>query len=120
MTTKTEILDWFGQPALIMKPGDEHPDYTSEDVPPSASPYFFSFGGMTHRNLDNIFELFTGSHDIRDNHRIYMYTYSRSGGGMLAVPFFSTYGTDMRTDCLLILLDEHTSIVLDYLMDRQK
>ena len=105
VTTKAQVLDWFGQPQAIIRPGDTGPVYTG--------------GGMAYYGSDSYFELFSSDHRIADSHRIYVYSHTQMTGGAVAFPLMGVHSSKMKTETLLILLDSADDIVDDYDFDRQ-
>ncbi|MDD5085194.1 MAG: hypothetical protein PHE61_04015 [Candidatus Omnitrophica bacterium] len=115
VTTKAEIIEWFGVPTAIAKKGEK------VSLPMEMAHYGAGCEGPRQdTSSETFFSMFSSKHKITDSHRIYYYAYTKSEGSMLGILFFNTMSSKTQTDKLLVLINEDTGIVEDYLLDRGK
>jgi len=109
-TTKQEILLWFGPPLAIARKGKVI-KIPSPDVQKTSSYELHS---------DTFLELFSGKHEITENHIVYYYTYSEMKGTETVVVFAGTGNSKLVVDKLWILINKETGIVEDYVFREQE
>jgi len=114
-TTKEEIIQWFGIPSVIAKKGEKM-SLPTELVSMSVAGEI----GRQEVSSDTFFNLFSTKHKLTESHRIYYYTYTKSKGTTFAMPYFGYTGGKALTDKLLVLINEDTGIVEDYIFRKQK
>lgn len=106
-TTKQEILERFGPPAAIARPG------TTVVFPPPG------LGGRGRAEVPSevFLELFSSGRAIRDSDVVYYYDAScLKSTGVLIVPLIGGgyHSTEMAVERLWVLVDGRTGVVEDY------
>ena len=114
VTTKQQILDWFGLPHTILKPGEV------AEIPYADSGGYVSGQNTQKISTDTLFELFASKHKITPNHRIYYYIYVKTSGMMVDFIIIHPDTSRTLTDKLLVLINEKTGLVEDYIISRKK
>jgi len=109
-TTKQEILLWFGPPLAIARKGKVM-KIPSPDVQKTSS---------YELDSDTFLELFSGKHEITENHIVYYYTYSETKGTGAFILFAGTDSSRLIVDKLWILINRETGIVEDYMFREQE
>jgi len=109
-TTKQEILLWFGPPLAIARKGKVM-KIPSPDVQ-KASSY--------ELDSDTFLELFSGKHEVTENHIVYYYTYSETKGTGTVILFAGTESSRLIVNKLWILINRETGIVEDYMFREQE
>jgi len=113
-TTKDEIIQWFGPPQSIEKPsGKEETTVKEEKV--KTMGYQAWPGGAFSPSFESSFELFSSKHKITEDHRIYVYTFTEFK--VRGYPFGG--GGHGLSDKLLILINEKTGFVEDYIFSKE-
>lgn len=113
-TTKEEIVKWFGIPNIVQKQGE---DTTSQKSLPEGA----IMGSMGQKFVSQAsFELFSSKHKITEDHRIYVYSFTKMKGASVNVLFFGTTDTKTLTDILLILVNEKTGNVEDHIFRKDE
>jgi hypothetical protein len=113
-TTKDEIIQLFGPPQSIEKPsGKEEATAKEEKVKTMVVPAWP--GGTIPPSFESSFELFSSKHKIIEDHRIYVYTFTKFKGEV--GPFGG--GSHNLSDKLLILINEKTGVVEDYVFSKE-
>ncbi|OGG42796.1 hypothetical protein A3G50_02530 [Candidatus Jorgensenbacteria bacterium RIFCSPLOWO2_12_FULL_42_11] len=114
-TTRKEIAQWFGVPVAVAKKGEMIKLPTV-----MATPFGFGGGEMpgTEVSSDTYFVLFS-SHKITENHKIYLYVYTKASGMSFTTLGFGYMGGKALKNRLVILMDESKDIVEDYVYDKQ-
>lgn len=116
-TTKEEIIQWFGIPTVIAKKDEKM------SLPIEMAGMMGVTGGEVGKqevSSDTFFNLFSSKHKLMENHRIYYYRYTKSSGTNFSMPFFGYSGGRALTDKLLVLINEDTGIVEDYIFRKQE
>jgi len=72
-------------------------------------------GGAFSPSFESSFELFSSKHKITEDHRIYVYTFTEFK--VRGYPFGA--GSHSLSDKLLILVNEKTGIVEDYIFSKE-
>lgn len=112
-TTKEEIIKWFGVPSTVVNKG--------EKAGVTATQY--GAAGLiqsTGFSFDELFSLFSSRHKSKESHVIYYYDYTKTEGATFNIIFFSPSNSKVLTDKLLVLIDENTCIVEDYIFSKQR
>lgn len=112
-TTKEEIIQWFGVPSVVVKKGEKANVTTTQY---GASGVIQSIGS----SFDELFSLFSSKHKQKDSYIIYYYDYTKTEGATFSIIFFSPSSSRALTDKLLMLIDENTGIVEDYIFSKQR
>ena len=115
-TTKDEIIQWFGPPQSIEKPGGKDETAAKEEKVKTMG-YQAWPGGAFPPSFESSFELFSSKHKITEDHRIYVYTFTEFK--IAASPFLFRTGSHSLSDKLLILVNEKTGIVEDYIFSKE-
>jgi len=118
-TTKEEIIQWFGIPSVIAKKGEK----MSLPIEMAGGMYGIGAAGEVGKqevSSDTFFNLFSSKHKLIENHRIYYFTYTKNKGSTFNMPFFGYSGGRALTDKLLVLINEDTGIVEDYIFRKQE
>lgn len=113
-TTKEEIIQWFGIPTIIQKSGEKE---SQEKKEVAEVGIMGPFGGVVSQPS---FDLFSSKHKITDDHRIYVYTFTKSKGASFNFLFFGSMDTHSFTDKLLVLVNEKTGIAEDYIFRKEE
>ncbi len=115
-TTKGEIIQWFGLPQSIEKPIVEKEAAVEREEKVATGGAWLVGGGTTFQPS---FELFSSKHKITKDHRIYVYTFTKTKGGTFVILFFGSTDSHSLSDKLLILVNEKTEIVEDYIFRKE-
>ncbi len=106
-TTKQEILERFGPPAAVARPG------TTTVYPPAGA----AERGHVGVSSDALLELFSTGRALRDTEIVYYYAASRlDATGVLIVPIvgWGYHSMEMAEEQLWLLIDDRAGVVEDY------
>jgi len=112
-TTREEIIQWFGIPMAVAKKGE-----TIKLSGAMATPMGGGEMQGAEVSSDTYFVLFA-NHNITENHRIYLYIFTKTKGMGFSMPFISTMSGKTLKNTLIILMDESKGIVVDYKYEKQ-
>jgi hypothetical protein len=114
-TTRDNIFQWFGIPMAVAKKGE-----TIKLAGAMATPMAVGSTNMAGAEVssETYFVLFA-NHNITENHRIYLYTFTKSKGMGFSMPFLMTQSGSTLKNTLVILMDESKGVVEDYKYDKQ-
>ncbi len=106
LTTKKEVLAWFGPPLAVARKG------TIMIIPPPRS----TRDGWQEVSSDTFFELFSSRHAAMEDPIVYYYDSYRERGMGFQLFFNALGGITIRSqvDRLWVLIDNRTGVVADY------
>ncbi len=104
MTTKQQILDWFGPPLAVARKG-------AIMKIPSLGPKKTEYQDV---QADSFLELFSSKYALTERHIVYYYPATDIKSSETLFVFLDTIDHKVVTDRLWILIDDGTGIVVDY------
>ena len=110
-TIKQEVIQWFGVPTNVVRPQAEAAPSLLEVILPGL--------GDSSVSSRTYAELFSG-HNLTENHRVYVYTATRTEGTMVQIGPVMTSDAHAYSDTLLVLIDEGTGIVADHIFKKDQ
>jgi len=108
-TTKEDIIQWFGSSTNIVQKQGADATTPKEGLVDVIDP----------RLVSPSFDLFSSKHKITEDHRIYVYTSTKSEGTVFYLSFFTKSDGQMFKDSLLVLVNEKTGIAEDYIFIKE-
>ena len=121
--TKYDLYEWLGGPPTSILARGETAVIPSGMVHPGGGGFVW-YGGTYSIDADTFFELFSGDHEITENHRIYYYRRAASRQWFYIVPLFPIIFTgeqgSILTDSLWVLVNEENGMIEDYLFRKEK